>query len=181
MQHKIEEIIEIPKGISCEIVDSSIICKTSTTTLSHRISSPHIKALIAGNTIKLICEKGNKRQFKEIKSHIAHIKNLFEGAQHPFVYTLEACNVHFPMTLKVEGEKVVINNFLGERTPRSAKIFPSVNVEIKGAKITVSAHNRELAGQTAAAIERATKVRSRDRRVFQDGIFIVSRPGRISS
>jgi large subunit ribosomal protein L6 len=81
------------------------------------------------------------------------------------------------MTLKKEGDYLIVTNFLGEKTPRKSLILKGVNVEIKGKEIFVTSHDKELAGQTAANIERATKVRNRDRRVFQDGIFIVSKPG----
>jgi len=38
--------------------------------------------------------------------------------------------------------------------------------------------NLEDAGQTAANIERATKIKGFDPRVFQDGIYIIEKPGR---
>ncbi len=102
---------------------------------------------------------------------------MFSGLQEEFVYKLEAANVHFPMTLKVDSGFLIITNFLGEKFPRKAKILHSVDVEVKGNLITISSHDKESAGQTAANIERATKVRDRDRRVFQDGCYIVERPG----
>jgi large subunit ribosomal protein L6 len=80
------------------------------------------------------------------------------------------------MTLKVEGSKLAINNFLGEKKPRFAEILPNVNVDIKGQNITVSSPDKEAAGQTAANFEKATKVKNRDRRIFQDGIYIVEKP-----
>lgn len=69
----------------------------------------------------------------------------------------------------------MIQNFLGERYPRKAEILETVKVEVKGEIITVTGIDKEKVGQTAANIERATKVKNRDIRVFQDGIYIVKR------
>jgi len=77
----------------------------------------------------------------------------------------------------VEGDEIIIKNFLGEKIPRKAKILPNTSVEIKSNQIIVSSSNIEFAGQTAANIERATKIKKRDRRIFQDGIFIIEKPG----
>jgi len=80
--------------------------------------------------------------------------------------------------MKIDSGRLLINNFLGEKNPRVAVILPNVDVQLKGAKITVTSADKDAAGQTAANIEKATKIRNRDRRIFQDGIYIVERPGR---
>jgi large subunit ribosomal protein L6 len=51
-------------------------------------------------------------------------------------------------------------------------------VEIKSENITVTGIDREKVGQTVANIERATKIRKRDIRVFQDGVYRTSKGGR---
>lgn len=176
MKRRIVEEIEIPAGVSCEFADNVIKCKKGGVELSREINTPRIKTLIKDNKVVFECESGNKNDFKIMKSNLAHVNKMFLGLEKEFVYKLESCNVHFPMTLKVEGDRVAINNFLGEKTSRYARILPGVKVEVKGAKITVSSADRDAAGHTAANLEKATKIRNRDRRIFQDGIFITEKP-----
>lgn len=178
MKRRILETVAIPAGISCEISDGVIRCTKDSKTLQRKISVPSTEVNIKDSEVILECKKGNKNNYKGIMSMVAHLKNLFNGLEETYVYKLESCNVHFPMTIKVEPNRVVINNFLGEKVPREAKILPGVEVKIEGPKITVTSHDREAAGQTAANLERATKLTGRDRRIFQDGIYIVEKPGR---
>ena len=173
----LSEIVEIPSGTSCSIDGNTLTCSKGSISLKRVIAEPSINLKVDGNKITLSSKDASKRALKRIKSYVAHISNLFKGLDEMFVYKLEACNVHFPMTLKVEKDRMAINNFLGEKSPRYADIIHGVLVEVKGVQITVSSHDKEAAGQTAANIERATKVRNRDRRVFQDGIFMTEKAG----
>lgn len=176
MKHQISESIEIPEGIECQYENKILKCKKNSAELSRKIDLPKIKIEIKNNSISFSSKKAGRNEAKETKSLIAHMKNLFAGLNERFTYKLEACNVHFPMNLKLDNDYLVITNFLGESTPRKAKILQNVEVKIKGHEITVSSSDLELAGQTASNIEKATKIKNRDRRVFQDGIYIVERP-----
>jgi large subunit ribosomal protein L6 len=178
MKAKILEKIETPEGVKCELVGKTLKCKKDSLELQRIISIPAAKVKVEGNNIVFDCDKGTKRELKLIKTHLAHVRNMFKGLTEGFTYKLQACNVHFPMTLKVEGSKLSINNFLGEKIPRYANIISGVEINVKGQEITITSHDIEAAGQTAANIEKATKVRNRDRRIFQDGIYIVEKPGR---
>ncbi len=178
MKQNIIESINIPEGINCEFTNKVLICKKDSASLSRKINLPTVKITVEGNSIKLGAKSGSKKELKYIRSHVAHIKNLFLGLQKKYEYKLEACNVHFPMTIKIDKSNMIINNFLGEKVSRIAKILPEVDVQVKGQFITVTSHDKESAGQTAANIEKATKVRNRDRRIFQDGIYITDKPGR---
>lgn len=146
--------------------------------MERKLNLPSTDVKLSSESIVFECKKGNKNNFKKIKSAIAHINNIFSGLNEKFVYKMEACNVHFPMTIKVDSKKLIINNFLGEKTPRVAVIIPNVDVEVKGTLLTLTSNDRNAAGQTAANIEKATKIKARDRRIYQDGIFITQKPGR---
>nr|AJS12171.1 50S ribosomal protein L6P [uncultured archaeon] len=177
MKKEIIESFDIPAGISCEVKGRKLICKKDSVEMSRILDVPTVAMEVKDSKIILSCKKGSKREFKVMKSFIAHVENIFKGLNKKFVYNLEACNLHFPMTLKMEKGTLLINNFLGEKTSRKAVILPGVDVEIKGAKIDLSSADKEAAGQTAANIEKATKIKYRDRRIFQDGIFITGKPG----
>ena len=177
MKYKIQEKIEIPAGIKCEFKNGSLKCTKNSIEITRKIDAPGIIVKIQDNFVILECNKGNKNHLKIIKSLVAHVENIISGLEKPFTYVLEACNVHFPMTFKVENNFLLINNFLGEKTPRTAKIMTNASIEIKGQKIFVSSSNKEFAGQTAANFEKATKIKNRDRRIFQDGLYIVQKPG----
>ena len=178
MKNKIIKEIDIPEGINCGYSDYFLTCEKDSASTKRRIVIPEVEIQIKNNKLRFECKKGNKSTYKTIMSFAAHIENMFSGLQKNFVYRLEACNVHFPMVLKVEGDKVSIGNFLGEKTSRYAKILPNVEVKISGQQITISSSNKEAAGQTAANLEKSTKIKGRDRRIYQDGIFITGKPRR---
>jgi large subunit ribosomal protein L6 len=84
---------------------------------------------------------------------------------------------HFPMAVKVQDKEktVTIENFIGERHPRSSKIVGDAKVQVKGDEVIITGVNKEDVGQTMANLEQATKIRGKDPRVFQDGIYLTSR------
>lgn len=177
MKSLIQETLEIPEEISCTYEHHMFTCKNENQHMVRKIQIPGVKVELKDKRIIFTAQKGNKKDKKIIFSYLKHLQNIFQGLNKPYQYKLEACNVHFPMTFKVENDQLAINNFLGEKTPRHAKILAGVKIEVKGQTITLTSHDKESAGQTAANIETATKVRNRDRRIFQDGLYITEKPG----
>ena len=95
--------------------------------------------------------------------------------QNWFRYQMKVVFAHFPMKISVKGDYVVIDNFLGEKASRHAAVVGDSKVITKGSSVTIEGNDREGVGQTAANLERATIVKGRDIRVFQDGIYLVSK------
>ncbi|MAG39934.1 50S ribosomal protein L6 [Candidatus Pacearchaeota archaeon] len=178
MKKKLERTVDLPEGFTSEIKGNTIKLKGNSKETERDFDLGKVLVKQEGNKITISCEKATRREAATIGTTQAHLQNMIRGLSEGFTYKLEICNVHFPMNVKAEGNKVTIKSYLGEKKDREAKIEDGSKVEIKGTEITVTSDDIEKAGQTAANLEKATKLKGRDRRIFQDGIFITEKNGR---
>lgn len=169
---KILETIEIPEGITAEINGNRIKLSSGNEKTEKKMG---YEARKEGTKIIFECEKPTKKEKKLIKTSVAHIRNMISGLGKKYIYKLQVCAVHFPMNVSIKGDELIIKNFLGEVKDRKAKILNDVSAKIEKDIVILESCDKEKAGQTAANIEKATRIRNRDRRIFQDGIFITEK------
>lgn len=176
-QKSLNEEIEISDGIDATLEKNEIIMKKNGKEVRRKLS-PLIDGKIEGNKVILSTKKSTKMERKNFGSAKAHVKNMIEGLNKGFKYKLQIASVHFPITTEVNktNNEFIVKNFLGEKKGRIIRIIPGVEVKVDKNIIEVESEDIEKAGQVAANIEKGTKIRFRDRRVFQDGIFIISKP-----
>ncbi len=168
-------ILQIPKDVNIDINGNEIIVKGKLGTIKKNVSMESVEIKKDDSKIT-INPKNERRKSKAMAGTVSsHIDNMFIGVTKGWTYVLKILYLHFPMTVKTEKNKVVISNFLGERTPRIAGVIGDSKVEIKGDQVIVTGANIEDVSRTASNIERATRIKFYDRRVFQDGIFITSK------
>jgi large subunit ribosomal protein L6 len=103
----------------------------------------------------------------------SHANIMCQGVLNGFEKKMVIRFAHFPVSLEIKGDVLSIKNFLGEKKPRRAKIIGKVKIDVKGQDVRVHGPDKEAVGQTAANIRTATRIRDKDGRVFQDGIYIV--------
>jgi len=173
----IKDRVDIPEGVEVNLDTLKIKIKGPKGEIERRIFYPGLKVKKEGSSIILESNKVSKKEKMFLKTTEAHIKNMIYGVTEGFTYALKICSGHFPMTVIHEGKHIIIKNFLGERVPRTAEVLEGVNIEIKKDIIELSGCNKELVGQSAANIERSTRITNRDRRRFQDGIYITEKAG----
>ncbi len=126
-------------------------------------------------TVEIRTEWPRKKEAAIVGTVSSHIKNMIIGVTKGFTYKLKIVFSHFPISVKIEGKNVVVENFTGERSRRLAKILGETQVAVRSDDVIVQGKNLEDVSQTAANIERATKVKVKDPRVFLDGIYIYER------
>ena len=139
---------------------------------------PGVNLEMKENKIIIKTQKSTKREKKQIKTILSHVKNMIKGMEDDFTYKLQICSLHFPMTVSIKENFVIVKNFLGETKERKARILEGSEVKIENEIITVTSSNKEAAEQTAANIEKITRVRNKDRRIFQDGVFMIEKSGK---
>ncbi|MBA2852379.1 large subunit ribosomal protein L6 [Methanococcus maripaludis] len=175
----IREEIEIPENVNVEINGSTVVVKSGAKELKRELLYPGIEISTEDGKVVIECTFPRKAQTAIVGTYRSHIQNMITGVTDGFEYKLVIRYAHFPMKVSAKGNTVTIDNFLGEKYTRTAKIMDGVTVKVSGEDVIVSGANKEFVGQTAANIEQATKVKGRDTRIFQDGIYIVEKAGKV--
>ncbi|MCS3900504.1 50S ribosomal protein L6 [Methanococcus voltae] len=175
----IREEVSIPENVNVELNGNNITVKSGGKQLEKTLNYTGIEFSLEDDKLVIQCSFPNKKQTAMVGTYKAHALNMIKGVTEGFDYKLAIKYAHFPMKVSVKGNIVIIDNFLGEKHPRNAKVMPNVTVKVSGEQVIVSGINKEFVGQTAANIEQATKVSGRDTRVFQDGIYIVEKAGKV--
>lgn len=166
--------VKIPEDVEV-IINEEVKVKGPKGEIKRKFDLSEIKIEKFDNKIRVFSESERRKIKAKVGAIAAHIRNMINGVKKGYTYKLKIVYSHFPISVKVEGDKVLILNFLGERTPRIAQIVGDTKVEVKKDEIIVSGINIEEVGQTASNIEQACRIKARDRKVFQDGIWIVGR------
>jgi len=183
------EEIEIPEGVSASIEDYVLIMKKDDKELRRElVALIDVKVVKASSSSKddegykiiVSAERSRKIEKSLFGTFKAHIKNMVKGFGEDFTYKLKIANVHFPMNVSVDKGKneLVVKNFLGEKKDRVIKLLDEVDVKVDNEDVIVTSYDIEKAGHMATKIEKGTKVRNKDRRIFQDGIFLISKPNK---
>ena len=176
---EIRRELTIPKGVTASLAARRLAVKGPKGNLERLFSHPRVAVTLhqggGGQQIVVSTTLPGRREKALVGTWEAHAANMIRGVTQGFSCKMKIVYAHFPIKVSVKGDIVVIENFLGERTPRSADVVRKSKVEIAGDAVTVTSPDIEAAGQTAANIELATRVKGFDPRVFQDGIYIVQK------
>lgn len=167
--------VEVPGNAKVEIEGKRVKFSGEKGQVERNFAERDLKIEMVEGKIVVSSESERREARALIGTIAAHVKNMITGVTKGFIYRLRVVYSHFPVTVKVEGDKVLIQNFLGERMPRISKIVGKTQVKVEGSDLIVSGASLEDVGQTAANMEQTTRIVGYDRRKFLDGIYIVGR------
>ena len=167
-----QEIIEIPEGISITIKNHMLQFQGPLGKTFKSFRKIPVNAEVSNGKLTLKTQGKRKKDYSILHTARSLINNICEGLKEGYTIKMKVVYAHFPITVKIQDKTVSIENFQGERAPRTTTIVGNTKVIPKGEDVILTGEVWTDITQTAANIELKTKVKNKDHRVFLDGIYI---------
>lgn len=168
---KFQDQVDIPEGVTVTVKKHMVLFVGPLGKTYKSFRSIPVTVEVSDNKIILKTIEHKKRDYAILHTARSIIRNICEGLIIGYTIKMKIVFSHFPITVKVEGKKVLIENFQGERAPRQTHIVGNTKVTPKGEDVILTGEVWTDITQTAANIELRSKVKNKDHRVFLDGIY----------
>lgn len=167
--------VSMPEGVTVSLAGRTLSVKGKLGEAKKSFDKINVNIGVEGSKVVISPFSAKKKDNVIINTITSIISNMVTGVTKGYTYKVKVVYAHFPITVKTKGNQVLVENFVGERSPRVAEIVGSTKVSVEGDDVIVKGVSLEDVGQTAANIELATKIRRKDQRIFLDGLYIYHR------
>jgi large subunit ribosomal protein L6 len=173
----IDDELEIPEDVEIEVSPQKEVTVKgekgeATKDFSH---ARFVKIFKEDNKVYFHADFPRKKQIALVGTIKNVINNLIRGVQEEYTYKMKIVYSHFPITVvppKGSSKDILIKNFIGERAPRVTQAIGNVKITSNKEEVFVSGVDRDAVGQTCANIQLKCRIKEKDKRVFQDGIYV---------
>lgn len=176
IRHAVERKLPIPPGTNISVSDEEVKIEEGGKVIVRKFPSALIEIRVEGGEVKIIAKNKSALSRATAGAFESHIKNAINGLKRPYIYKVKAVFSHFPISLKLNQGYLEVSNYLGGRGIYKYKVPLGADVKVEKDLVTISSIDKELAGTVAGAMERIVSAKGRDKRVFQDGLYIVDTP-----
>ena len=167
--------LDLPNGVMANFEGNRLVVKGPLGQVAEDFSKVPVGIRMTDSRLELSTAGSRRADNAVLNTAKSIVKNAIEGVTKGYEYKLKVVFAHFPVSVKVQGNNVLVENFYGERSPRVAEIVGDTKVQVQGEDIIVSGVSIKDVGQTAANLEQATTVKRKDQRVFLDGVYVYER------
>jgi large subunit ribosomal protein L6 len=168
--------VEAPASVSIRKQDNLIEVKGKLGIVTKDFTKLPATVTVEGNKITIKPYGRRKRDLAVTNTARSVITGMIKGVEKGYTYKLKIIFAHFPISVKVKGKEIHVENFFGERSARISHIVgDATKVSLVGEDVIVQGPSLEDVSQTAANIELSTKTKGKDQRVFLDGLYVYSK------
>jgi large subunit ribosomal protein L9e len=167
--------VPIPKGVTVTVKGRIVTVKGDKGTLTRSFRHLQSDIRVSGKFVIVEVWWGNTKHNACVRTVASHIKNMMTGVSKGWMYKIRLVFAHFPISANIKGNKIEVENFLGEEKPRIVTIPEGVTI-VRDEKIKEEFHisgiSLEEVSQCAARIHQIALVKEKDIRKFLDGIYV---------
>lgn len=167
-----QKAVQIPEGVTVSLDGRTLSVKGKLGATKKDFQKVNVNVAVQGSKVVITPFSEKKKDNVVVNTVLSIVGNMITGVTKGYTYKVKVVYAHFPISVKTKGDEILVENFVGERSPRVAKIVGSCKVTVEGDDVVVKGVSLEEVGQTAANLELATKIKRKDQRVFLDGLYI---------
>ncbi len=171
----LEMTVPLAEGVTAKLQNDTLVIQGPLGKVEQDFSKIPVEVKVEGRSVKLLSRGARRTNRSIFNTARSLVTNAVHGVTKGYQYKLKVIFAHFPVSVKVQGRNILVENFYGERSPRVAEIVGDTKVEVQGEDIVLNGVSIQDIGQTAANLEQATTVRRKDQRVFLDGVYVYER------
>lgn len=169
---KFRDAVEIPDGVTVS-QKRHMLTFTGPLGRTHKsFRAIPVRVSVDGQRVVLEAMNRRQRDYAILRTARSLVRNICEGLIEGYTVRMKVVFAHFPITVKVEGDRILIENFQGERAPRVTRVVGNTKVVPAGEDVVLTGEVLTDVTQTAANIQLKTRVKNKDHRVFLDGIYV---------
>ncbi len=173
---QIEEMYEIPKDVTFTLKGKEVTVKGKKGSITKDFSHARkIDISTKGKKVFFNAEFPRTKTVALVYTLKNLLNNMVDGVQQGYVYRMKIVYSHFPITVvppKKGKTEVLIKNFIGERAARGTHSIGDVAIKATKEEVIISGCDKETVGQTCANIQKKCRIKDKDKRVFQDGVYV---------
>lgn len=175
-EQQITAEVEAPASVTIKKEGNLVHVKGPIGTIKKDFTKLPATVTVEGNKITIKPYGTRKRDLAVTNTARSIIEGMIKGVEKGYTYKLKIIFAHFPISVKIKGKEVHVENFFGERSARISRIIgDATKVSVTGEDVVIQGPSLEDVSQTAANIELSTKTKGKDQRVFLDGLYIYSK------
>ncbi|UCE12457.1 MAG: 50S ribosomal protein L6 [Candidatus Heimdallarchaeota archaeon] len=181
MRHfAIKKTIDVPKAVTATLNTirggKNVTIKGPKGELQRTFERLRVHLSLNKNKFTIQSYFGAKAEASMVGTIAGHLSNMIKGVTEGFTYKVQIISSHFPATVEIQGNAILVKNLYGRRDPIKIPYETDVKIDVKGDIITFTGIDIEKVSQIAARLAEATRLRgrrSKDPTVFQDGLYVV--------
>ena len=169
---KFQAVVEVPEGVTVTLNKHMLQVQGPLGKTFKSFKKIPVNLEVNDSKVQLRAQGSRKKDYAIMNTAKSIISNLCEGIVDGYTIKMKVVYAHFPVTVKIKDDLVLVENFQGERAARIAKIVGQTKVNPKGDDVIITGAVLTDVTQTAANIEQKTRIKRKDHRVFLDGIYV---------